>query len=214
MAPSRLRGGIRPGAVLRDRRQSTAQRLGQRPLVGQVLRVRLLDRQDVGGERFPLPLRPIHALTQCRDLSILGRKLFLIVAGEQLAQRLQVGHILGADALDGSLDLLPLLARLADSIEPEEGAALFHATLAEGIAQWALGAAQREGLGSVALGGGCFMNRILSAALENRLTAAGLNVLLAEQAPPNDGGLALGQAWVALQDDPTAPRPLRSQPSS
>jgi hydrogenase maturation protein HypF len=99
---------------------------------------------------------------------------------------------------DGTLDLLPLLARLAEPIDAAEGAALFHATLAEALAQWALAAARREGVGTVALGGGCFMNTILSTALPARLRDAGMRVLEARQAPPNDGGLALGQAWVAV----------------
>jgi hydrogenase maturation protein HypF len=99
---------------------------------------------------------------------------------------------------DGTLDLLPLLARLADPIDAAEGAALFHATLAEGLARWSIDAAHREGVTIIALGGGCFMNGILSAALRQRLADAGMCVLEAEQAPPNDGGLALGQAWVAL----------------
>jgi hydrogenase maturation protein HypF len=99
---------------------------------------------------------------------------------------------------DATLDLLPLLARLADPIDPAQGAALFHATLAEGLAQWAIGAARRAGVRTVALGGGCFMNGVLSAALRQRLGEAGMRVLQAEQAPPNDGGLALGQAWVAI----------------
>ena len=41
------------------------------------------------------------------------------------------------------------------------------------------------------------MNAILMAALRGRLAEAGVSLLEARQAPPNDGGLALGQAWLA-----------------
>ena len=99
----------------------------------------------------------------------------------------------------GQLDLLPLLARLADESDPARGAALFHATLALALAEWTERAARREGLTTVALGGGCFLNHILSRNLGRRLTERGLAVLEARQAPPNDGGLSLGQAWVAMQ---------------
>ena len=50
----------------------------------------------------------------------------------------------------------------------------------------------------MALGGGCFLNAILSANLEASLSQRGLHVITARQAPANDGGIALGQAWVAL----------------
>jgi hydrogenase maturation protein HypF len=105
------------------------------------------------------------------------------------------GYVLDAD---GQLDLLPLLARLADESDPARGAALFHATLALALAEWTERAARREGLTTVALGGGCFLNHILSRDLGRRLTERGLTVLEARQAPPNDGGLSLGQAWVAM----------------
>jgi hydrogenase maturation protein HypF len=104
----------------------------------------------------------------------------------------------GAEKAIDVLDLLPLLTHLADEQDAARGAAVFHASLARALADWTERMAQREGLRSVALGGGCFLNHILSRALKQQLTARGLNVLEARQAPPNDGGLSLGQAWVAL----------------
>jgi hydrogenase maturation protein HypF len=104
-------------------------------------------------------------------------------------------------ALDeaNTLDLLPLAIRLADERDAAFGAALFHATFAAALAAWVARAARTTGITTVALGGGCFLNAILSAQLERLLAARGYRVLHARQAPPNDGGIALGQAWVALQ---------------
>jgi hydrogenase maturation protein HypF len=92
-----------------------------------------------------------------------------------------------------------LLARLADGCDPGHGAALFHATLAEALADWTARAARGEGLATVACGGGCFLNALLARLLSRALRARGLAMLQARAVPPNDGGIALGQAWVALQ---------------
>ena len=96
----------------------------------------------------------------------------------------------------GVLDFLPLLAALSEPRDPTEGAALFHSTLAAGLADWVLWASEQTGVRKIVLGGGCFLNRILSENLAVRLRAAGLTVFQARQAPANDGGLALGQAWI------------------
>ena len=102
-------------------------------------------------------------------------------------------------AIDGRgvLHLLPLAERLADEADKARGAARFHASLVAALAEWVEAAARREGLRTVAFGGGCFMNRIVSRGLAERLAGAGIDVLEAREAPANDGGIALGQAWVA-----------------
>ncbi len=98
---------------------------------------------------------------------------------------------------DGVLDLLPLAQALLDARCASYGAALFHATLVDALAAWAASAACRAGVGTIAFGGGCFLNAIVSTGLRVRLAADGFDVIEARQAPANDGGLALGQAWVA-----------------
>lgn len=97
------------------------------------------------------------------------------------------------------LDLLPLLADLADEPDASRGAARFHATLAAAVAEWTAGNAGELGLTRVALGGGCWANRLLARETRRRLEARGLAVFAASAVPPGDGGLALGQAWVARQ---------------
>ncbi|WP_051092369.1 Kae1-like domain-containing protein [Aromatoleum toluclasticum] len=98
----------------------------------------------------------------------------------------------------GRLDLLPLLASLADEPDLARGAARFHITLAAALDEWVARAVADNGLDVVALSGGCLHNRILSQRLAARLRARGLTVLEAQRLSPGDAGLALGQVWVAL----------------
>lgn len=97
----------------------------------------------------------------------------------------------------GRLDLLPLFAALADEKDAGRGAALFHATLAAALADWVRATVPAGA--TLAGSGGCFLNQILARGLRARLGAHGYRLLEARRLPPNDGGLALGQAWVALQ---------------
>lgn len=96
------------------------------------------------------------------------------------------------------LDFSPLLPALMGCKDNAGyGAALFHATVAAGLAEWVHAAVDREKGAKIAIGGGCAMNAILMAALRGHFAAAGLELLEARLVPPNDGGLALGQAWLA-----------------
>jgi hydrogenase maturation protein HypF len=94
---------------------------------------------------------------------------------------------------DGVLDLLPLLDALIGR-GPIDGANVFHGTLVAALVDWAT--PYVEG-GVVALGGGCLMNQVLAEGLVTSFAARGVKALLARQVPSNDGGLSLGQAWVA-----------------
>ena len=78
-------------------------------------------------------------------------------------------------------------------------AARFHAGLAEAVARACVGTAGRRGLDTVVLSGGVFQNRILLEAVAARLDDAGLRVLVPRALPPNDGGIAYGQAAVAAR---------------
>ncbi|AUX24244.1 hydrogenase maturation protein HypF [Sorangium cellulosum] len=97
--------------------------------------------------------------------------------------------------LDGpSIDWAPMLApMLAERGDARRVASRFHATLIAMIVEVAV----RHGARAVALAGGCFQNVLLAEGAARALRERGLSVLLPAAAPPGDGGLALGQAWVA-----------------
>ncbi len=97
-----------------------------------------------------------------------------------------------------TLDLAPLFRALLDQkLSAREGAELFHGTLIEALAAWIGGAARRLGQTRVALGGGCLMNAALAEGVSRRLREQEIEPLLARKIPSNDGGLSLGQAFLA-----------------
>jgi hydrogenase maturation protein HypF len=99
------------------------------------------------------------------------------------------------------LDPLPLLDALGSlrrrGVPVEDLAARFHETVAEATATLALRMADETGVGTVALGGGCFQNVRLLDGVARRLRDADLKVLLPRRLGPNDGAVSYGQAVVA-----------------
>ena len=100
------------------------------------------------------------------------------------------------------IDFVPVLRALADDAErltDEEraGRALdFHVTMAAAAAEMLGVLAVQTGLRTAALSGGVFQNALL---LEQLLVRLGdFRVLLPHLVPPNDGGIAYGQAAAAL----------------
>ena len=75
---------------------------------------------------------------------------------------------------------------------------LFHQVLAEQIVAVCSEARNSSGRNKVALSGGVFQNRLLLRLTEERLKQEGFEVLRHHMIPPNDGGIAIGQAAYGM----------------
>ena len=74
----------------------------------------------------------------------------------------------------------------------------FHRALADEILAACEEAERQTGIRKVALSGGVFQNRLLLELVDDGLTELGFKVLKHSLIPPNDGGIALGQAVYGM----------------
>ncbi|MDY6914542.1 MAG: carbamoyltransferase HypF [Planctomycetota bacterium] len=99
------------------------------------------------------------------------------------------------------IDLRPMVQQIVGDLSGRSPAgviaAKFHNTVVAFLADAAQRAGRQTGLDAVALSGGCFANRYITARLAGELEHRGLEVLRHRTIPCNDGGVALGQAVVA-----------------
>jgi hydrogenase maturation protein HypF len=80
-------------------------------------------------------------------------------------------------------------------VDPRRIARRFH----EALVSFGIAVAERAGIADVVLGGDVFQNRLLAERLEAGLERAGFAVHVPEVVPANDGGISVGQAWIAAQ---------------
>ncbi len=96
------------------------------------------------------------------------------------------------------LDWEPMIRQILSDTEAgislPEIALKFHWALAESI----VAAARKIRLERVALSGGCFQNALLTERTISRLREEGFRPYWHQRVPPNDGGIALGQAYGAI----------------
>lgn len=114
-----------------------------------------------------------------------------------------VSELTVQDASDSPLILNPkplfeaLLSRIETGESADRLALGFHIAIARSSARIAREICAREGVDTVALSGGVFMNRLLLQLLTRELKSAGLAILVPHTVPVNDGCIAYGQAAVA-----------------
>ncbi len=102
-----------------------------------------------------------------------------------------------------------LIAALVDDARSGADAATVAARFHNGIAQACIAVCRRlreaTGLAAVALSGGVFQNALLVERIAAGLERDGFRMLLHHRVPPNDGGIAFGQAVVAAARDREGP---------
>ncbi len=122
--------------------------------------------------------------------------------------------VLGGEPL--RIDWRPAVAEIVGEVLAGVAAATiaarFHAGVAAAIADVCTRLQRRTGIDTVGLTGGVFQNAVLVELTVKALQAAGFDVLLHERVPPNDGGLALGQATIVARAG-SGDQPCRLQPA-
>lgn len=101
------------------------------------------------------------------------------------------------EAIDVSFLIRMAVEGVLRNSPKEEMAFSFHWGFAELLAGYAARGAAQIGIKNVVLSGGVFQNPVFTELITGFLQEEGLCVYVAQAVPPNDGGIALGQAVIA-----------------
>ena len=117
------------------------------------------------------------------------------------AGRVEDGYRFYVPAGGGPVTPTPVVRAVAGDVragtDPSLVAARFHGAVADLVLQAARRARDATGVHAVGLTGGVFQNGLLARSAAALLAGDGFKVLVHKEVPPNDGGIALGQAAVA-----------------
>jgi hydrogenase maturation protein HypF len=102
--------------------------------------------------------------------------------------------------MDSSPVLRSIVSELLGGIPPAVISARFHTAVADCVVSVCSRLQRETGIHRIALTGGVFQNVLLLQLTKARLLQADFEVLTHRIVPPNDGGLALGQAVIGAKD--------------
>ena len=104
-----------------------------------------------------------------------------------------------ADSGPMMLDWSPMIDELRRDVRAGTPLGVMSARFHNALVEAMLAVARAVGEEKVALTGGCFQNKYLTERAVQRLRAAGFRPYWHQRIPPNDGGIALGQACAAAR---------------
>ena len=119
---------------------------------------------------------------------------------EVAATDADVGELPAFPLSNGVLDFEPLVRAALSARDVARTAAAIHAACVDAI----VCLAETAGIERVVLSGGCFQNTLLLAGARARLEARGFSLFTPELVPINDGGISVGQAFVACVSESRA----------
>ncbi len=112
---------------------------------------------------------------------------------EIAASKAEKAYPLTLPLLDNQWDTASLIKQITNAKGDMYEVALgFHHAVANAV----LEVCEKSDIKNIALSGGVFMNRILTELCIDKLRKKGYNVYINRQVPTNDGGIALGQAYI------------------
>lgn len=197
----------------------------RRSALGLLWELRQFDllKRDFTPREWPLVLKALEQNLNCPRTSSMGRFFDAISALlglcqiatyqeeapsrlEALASSADVGRNYELKLSQGVIDWEDFIRALLCDLRCGQALAEIALGLHQALAKLAVVIADWVGIQSVVLTGGCFQNALLSQLVEAALTRAGYKVYTHAAIPPNDGGIAAGQAlYGAIRMQRVAP---------